>query len=216
MAERLLEVEDLHVSFNTEEGVVKAVDGVSFGVDSGEVLAVVGESGCGKSVTAMTLMGLTRSPNARFEGSAKLAGTELVTASNEELQRIRGAQIAMIFQDPMTSLDPVYRVGSQIVEQIRAHDKEISKAAAFDRAVELMERVGIPDARERARSQELQRDGSWVHLWRVAGRYPNVSVFDVGSPDELHELLSSLPLFPYIDAHVTALARHPSKLDSTD
>jgi muconolactone D-isomerase len=71
-------------------------------------------------------------------------------------------------------------------------------------------------ARERARSQELQRDGSWVHLWRVAGRYANVSVFDVGSPDELHELLSSLPLSPYIDAHVTALARHPSKLDSTD
>jgi peptide/nickel transport system ATP-binding protein/oligopeptide transport system ATP-binding protein len=159
MAERLLEVDDLHVSFNTEEGVVKAVDGVSFGVDSGEVLAVVGESGCGKSVTAMTLMGLTRSPNARFEGSAKLAGTELVTASNEELQRIRGAQIAMIFQDPMTSLDPVYRVGSQIVEQIRAHDKEISKAAAFDRAVELMERVGIPDARQCARSHPHEFSG---------------------------------------------------------
>lgn len=71
-------------------------------------------------------------------------------------------------------------------------------------------------ARERARSEELQRDGRWVHLWRIAGRYANVSVFDVASPDELHELLSGLPLFPYIDAHVTALARHPSKLDSTD
>jgi muconolactone D-isomerase len=78
-----------------------------------------------------------------------------------------------------------------------------------------MEAVDLK-ARERARSQELQRDGSWVHLWRVAGRYANVSVFDVGSPDELHELLSSLPLFSYIDAHVTAPARHPSKLDSTD
>jgi peptide/nickel transport system ATP-binding protein len=150
MPGRLLEVDDLHVSFNTEDGVVKAVDGVSFGVDSGEVLAVVGESGCGKSVTAMTLMGLTRSPNARFEGSATLDGTELLSASDHELQRIRGAEIAMIFQDPMTSLDPVYRVGKQIVEQIRAHDGEISKAAALDRSVELMERVGIPDARERA------------------------------------------------------------------
>src|SRR5919109_3939610 len=98
MGERLLEVRDLAVSFVTEEGVVQAVDGVSLELSSGEVLAVVGESGCGKSVTAMTLMGLTRSPNARFEGSAIYRGTELVTASEDELQRIRGAEIAMIFQ----------------------------------------------------------------------------------------------------------------------
>jgi peptide/nickel transport system ATP-binding protein/oligopeptide transport system ATP-binding protein len=152
MAATLLTVEDLHVSFRTEEGVVAAVDGVSFSVGEGEVVAVVGESGSGKSVTAMTLMGLTRGPNARFEGTAQLGSTELIGASDAELRRVRGAEIAMVFQDPMTSLDPVYRIGDQIVEQIRAHDGEISKAAALERAVELMERVGIPHAGERARA----------------------------------------------------------------
>ncbi len=148
----LLEVEDLKVSFATEEGTVKAVDGVTFNIERGEVVAVVGESGSGKSVTAMTLMGLTRSPNAKFEGAARIEGRELLTMSEKELESVRGAEIAMIFQDPMSSLDPVYRVGDQIVEQIRAHDPEISKAAAYDRVVELLERVGIPRARERARS----------------------------------------------------------------
>src|SRR5215210_8099436 len=109
MAERLLDVSDLKVSFTTEEGVVQAVDGVSFELDAGEVVAVVGESGCGKSVTAMTLMGLTRSPNARFEGTATYKGTELVSASDEQLRHVRGAEIAMIFQDPMTSLNPVMK-----------------------------------------------------------------------------------------------------------
>ncbi len=148
----LLEVDDLHVSFRTEDGVIAAVDGVSFSVGRGEVVAVVGESGSGKSVTAMTLMGLTRGPNATFSGTAHLEGRELVGASDAELRRVRGAEIAMIFQDPMTSLDPVYRIGTQIIEQIRAHDREISKAAALDRAVSLMERVGIPHAAERARA----------------------------------------------------------------
>jgi len=159
MAERLLEVDDLRVEFRTEDGVVQAVDGVSFTVDRGEVLAIVGESGSGKSVTAMTLMGLTRSPNARFAGSARLEGTELVTASDVELRRIRGARIAMVFQDPMSSLDPVYRVGDQIVEQIRAHDHQISKEAALERAVELMESVGIPRARDRARAYPHEFSG---------------------------------------------------------
>ncbi|MBV8733357.1 MAG: ABC transporter ATP-binding protein [Solirubrobacterales bacterium] len=152
MAERLLEVEDLQVSFATEDGVVRAVDGVTFTLDRGEVLAIVGESGSGKSVTSMTLMGLTRGPNARFAGSAKLKGKELLTASEEDLQHIRGAEIAMIFQDPISSLSPVHRIGDQIVEQIRAHDKKVSKGEAFDHAVELMERVGIPHARARARA----------------------------------------------------------------
>jgi len=145
----LLEVDDLRVSFATEEGVVRAVDGVTFSIDSGEVVAIVGESGSGKSVTAMTLMGLTRSPNAKFEGTARLGDVELVTASNEQLMRVRGGEIAMVFQDPMSSLDPVYRIGDQIVEQIRAHDHKISKAGAMDRTVELLERVGIPRANER-------------------------------------------------------------------
>jgi oligopeptide/dipeptide ABC transporter ATP-binding protein len=150
MAERLLDVEDLQVSFATEDGVVQAVDGVSFTLDRGEVVAIVGESGSGKSVSVMTLMGLTRSPNSRFAGSARLGETDLVGASEEQLERIRGKEIAMIFQDPISSLSPVKRIGDQIVEQIRAHE-DISKAQALDRAVELMERVGIPRARDRAR-----------------------------------------------------------------
>jgi peptide/nickel transport system ATP-binding protein len=155
----LLSVEDLHVTFRTEEGLVRAVDGVSFSVDPGEVVAIVGESGSGKSVTSMTLMGLTRSPNATFTGTAHFEGTELIGATGDELRRIRGRRIAMIFQDPMSSLDPVYRIGHQIAEQIRAHDKQISKEAAFDRSVQLMERVGIPRARDRARSYPHEFSG---------------------------------------------------------
>ena len=156
--ERLLDVEDLEVSFTTEDGIVRAVDGVSFTLDRGEVVAIVGESGSGKSVSVMTLMGLTRSPNSRFGGSARLQGRELIGASEKELERIRGKEIAMIFQDPISSLSPVHRIGDQIVEQIRAHEK-ISKAAALDRAVELMERVGIPRARDRARAYPHEFSG---------------------------------------------------------
>ena len=148
----LLSVSDLHVSFATEEGVVQAVDGVSFDIEAGEVVAIVGESGSGKSVTAMTMLGLTRSPNARFEGSAIFDETELLTATESELEGIRGNGIAMVFQDPMSSLDPVYRVGDQIVEQIRAHDPDLSRGAAYERAVELLGKVGIPRPAERARS----------------------------------------------------------------
>jgi oligopeptide/dipeptide ABC transporter ATP-binding protein len=154
----LLEVDGLEVSFRTEDGIVHAVDGVSFSLKPGEVLAVVGESGSGKSVSAMTLMGLTRSPNARFGGSAKLRGQELVTASDAELRKIRGKEIAMIFQDPMTSLNPVHRIGAQIVEQIQAHE-EVSDAEARDRVVELLERVGIPRARERVDSYPHEFSG---------------------------------------------------------
>ncbi len=159
MSDRLLEVDDLRVSFATEDGVVRAVDGVSFTVDRGEVVAIVGESGSGKSVTAMTLMGLTRGPNAKFEGRAVFEDVELVTAPDPTLRKIRGAGIAMVFQDPMSSLDPVYRVGTQIVEQIRVHEREVSKAEAMDRAVVLMERVGIPRARERLRSYPHEFSG---------------------------------------------------------
>jgi oligopeptide/dipeptide ABC transporter ATP-binding protein len=158
MAERLLEVEDLQVSFVTEDGLVRAVDGVSFTLDRGEVVAIVGESGSGKSVTAMTLMGLTRSPNSRFAGLARLGDRELLTASEDKLERIRGKEIAMIFQDPISSLSPVKRIGDQIVEQIRAHEK-IPKAAALDRAIDLMERVGIPRARDRARAYPHEFSG---------------------------------------------------------
>jgi peptide/nickel transport system ATP-binding protein len=148
VSDPLLKVEDLRVSFATEEGIVQAVDGVSFELAAGEVLAVVGESGSGKSVTAMTLMGLTRSPNARFEGTATYKGTELIGADEDELRRVRGAEIAMIFQDPMTSLNPVHRIGAQIIEQIQEHEG-LPDAQARERTVELLERVGIPRARER-------------------------------------------------------------------
>jgi peptide/nickel transport system ATP-binding protein len=154
----LLEVSDLEVQFRTEDGIVHAVDGVSFSLKPGEVLAVVGESGSGKSVTAMTLMGLTRSPNARFGGSARLRGLELITASDDELRRVRGNDIAMIFQDPMTSLNPVHRIGAQIVEQIQAHE-DVSDAEARDRVVALLERVGIPRARERIDSYPHEFSG---------------------------------------------------------
>jgi peptide/nickel transport system ATP-binding protein/oligopeptide transport system ATP-binding protein len=158
-APRLLEVEDLHVTFNTEAGPVRAVDGVSLTVDEGEVLAIVGESGSGKSVTAMTIMGLTRSPNTRVEGKARLLGDDLLGASAEQLRRLRGEQIAMVFQDPMTALNPVQRVGDQIVEQIRAHDRTVGKREALDRAAELMERVGIARASERIRAYPHEFSG---------------------------------------------------------
>jgi peptide/nickel transport system ATP-binding protein len=154
----LLTVEDLAVTFQTEEGVVHAVDGVTFSVSRGEVVAVVGESGSGKSVSVMTLMGLTRGPNARFGGAAHLEDVELIGATEQQLRAIRGDQIGMIFQDPISALNPVQRVGDQIVEQIRAH-RDLSKAQAMDEAVELMERVGIPRAGERLRSYPHEFSG---------------------------------------------------------
>jgi peptide/nickel transport system ATP-binding protein/oligopeptide transport system ATP-binding protein len=154
----LLTVEDLQVSFATEEGLVQAVDGVSFELTPGEILAVVGESGSGKSVTAMTLMGLTRGSNARFEGTAHYKGTELINASEDELRRVRGAEIAMIFQDPMTSLNPVHKIGSQIVEQIQEHEA-LPDAQARERAIDLLDRVGIPRARERIDNYPFEFSG---------------------------------------------------------
>jgi oligopeptide/dipeptide ABC transporter ATP-binding protein len=158
VSDPLLTVDGLNVQFHTDEGVVHAVDDVSFQLRPGEVLAVVGESGSGKSVTAMTLMGLTRSPNAKFAGSAKLRGQELVTAGDDELRRIRGKEIAMIFQDPMTSLNPVQKIGAQIVEQVQAHE-DVSDAEARDRTIELLERVGIPRAGERVDSYPHEFSG---------------------------------------------------------
>jgi oligopeptide/dipeptide ABC transporter ATP-binding protein len=145
----LLSVRDLRVGFTTEAGRLQAVDGVSFELAAGEVLAIVGESGSGKSVTAQTILGLTRSPNAMIEGSVSLRGAELLDADEAELRRVRGAEIAMIFQDPMTSLNPVQRVGAQLVEAIRAHDSSVSKEAARERAIELLDAVGIADAGRR-------------------------------------------------------------------
>jgi oligopeptide/dipeptide ABC transporter ATP-binding protein len=148
-AEPLLSVRDLRVGFVTEGGRLQAVDGVSFELAPGEVLAIVGESGSGKSVTAQTLIGLTRSPNSRIEGSVRLRGTELIDAGDEELRKVRGAQIGMVFQDPMTSFNPVYRIGAQIIEAIRAHRPQTSKSQGRERAIELLDSVGIPNAAQR-------------------------------------------------------------------
>jgi oligopeptide/dipeptide ABC transporter ATP-binding protein len=144
----LLSARDLRVGFATEGGLLQAVDGVSFDLAAGEVLAIVGESGSGKSVTAQTILGLTRSPNAEIGGSVKLGDAELLDASDSELRKVRGERIGMVFQDPMTSFNPVYRLGSQIVEAIRAH-RDVSKAEGRARAVELLDSVGIPDAERR-------------------------------------------------------------------
>ena len=148
-ASSLLSVRDLRIGFATEDGLLQAVDGVSFDLKAGEVLAIVGESGSGKSVTAQTIMGLTRSNNSRIEGSIQLHGEELIDASDAALRRLRGDRIAMIFQDPMTSFNPVQRVGAQIVEAIQAHRTEMSKSEARSRAVALLDLVGISDAQRR-------------------------------------------------------------------
>jgi oligopeptide/dipeptide ABC transporter ATP-binding protein len=143
LSEPLLDVRDLHVSFRTEDGIVRAVDGISFTVGPSEIVGIVGESGSGKSVTAMAVMRLIRDPNAEIEGQALYRGADLFGLSAGEMQDVRGAEIAMVFQDPMTSLNPVYRVGWQIAEQIRAHEP-VSRAAATRRAVDLLGAVGIP------------------------------------------------------------------------
>jgi peptide/nickel transport system ATP-binding protein/oligopeptide transport system ATP-binding protein len=145
----LLSVRDLRVGFATEGGLVQAVGGVSFDLAAGEVLAIVGESGAGKSVTAQTIMGLTRSHNTRIEGSVRLREQELSDASEAELQRVRGKEIAMVFQDPMTSFNPVYRVGRQITEAVRAHRPELGKEGARELAIEMLGATGIPDPERR-------------------------------------------------------------------
>jgi oligopeptide/dipeptide ABC transporter ATP-binding protein len=154
----LLEVTDLRVSFNTEDGVVRAVDGVSFALAEGETLGIVGESGSGKSVTMMSVMRLIVDPNARFSGSAVYRGRDLMKLGKTEMRAVRGSEIAMIFQDPMTSLNPVYKVGWQIAEQIRAH-QHLSAKAAQARAVELLAAVGIPRPERRADDYPHQFSG---------------------------------------------------------
>jgi len=144
----LLEIQDLKVHFETDDGAVRAVDGASFSVDRGQTLGIVGESGSGKSVANMTILGLTQSPITSISGRIMLEGRDLLEASPEELQAIRGEEIAMIFQDPLTSLHPFYKIGKQLVEAIQVH-KDVSKQAARERAIELLGLVGIPDPEQR-------------------------------------------------------------------
>src|SRR3954470_21973068 len=139
----LLEVNDLQTHFPTRAGLVRAVNGVSFQLDSGELLGLVGESGCGKSITALSIMRLISPPGKIVGGSIKFKAEELTTASNERMREIRGDDIAMIFQDPMTSLNPVYTVGEQIAEALRLH-RDLNKKDAWQAAIEAMREVSIP------------------------------------------------------------------------
>ncbi|MPZ66065.1 MAG: ATP-binding cassette domain-containing protein [Pseudonocardiaceae bacterium] len=155
--ETVLEVDDLRVSFPTDDGVVQAVRGVSYRLGRGEVLGVVGESGSGKSVMSLAVIGLLPG-SARISGSARCCGEELLGASDKQLSRVRGRRISMIFQDPMTSLNPVYSIGYQIAEAIRAHH-DVGREAALEQAVELLDLVRIPNPRERLRSYPHELSG---------------------------------------------------------
>jgi len=148
MAEPLLEVKNLKVSFRTEDGLVRAVDGISFSVDEGEVVGIVGESGSGKSVTMMSVMRLINDPNAIYEGEILYKGRNLMGVSQDAMRQVRGEEIAMIFQDPMTSLNPVYTVGWQIEEQLNEHN-DLNKGQARQRAIALLTQVGIPKPEQR-------------------------------------------------------------------
>jgi peptide/nickel transport system ATP-binding protein len=144
----LLDVKDLRTSFRTEDGVVKAVDGVSFTVEKGQTLGIVGESGCGKSVTCLTIMGLNPKRNTVTSGEALWKGKDLLTMKPTELRQIRGGEISMIFQDPMTSLNPVHTIGRQLEEAILLH-RDVTKKGARARSLELLKAVGIPHAEQR-------------------------------------------------------------------
>jgi peptide/nickel transport system ATP-binding protein len=153
----ILDVRDLVIEFRTERGLLRAVDGVSFQVAAGRTLAVVGESGCGKSVTALAIMGLLP-PAARRSGSIRLQGQELSTLAPEEWRGRRGRELAMVFQEPMTSLNPAFTAGDQVAEVLRVHEG-LDQRAAFDRAIALLDRVRIPDAARRARQYPHQLSG---------------------------------------------------------
>jgi len=144
----LLQVDGLRVSFDTDDGVVHAVDGASYSVAPGKTLGIVGESGSGKSVSSLTALGLTRGPNAEISGEMRFEGRDLLTMSDDELRGIRGNDIAMIFQDPLSAMHPFYTVGFQLMEAVQVHQK-VSKRAAKDRAIELLQLVGIPDPKRR-------------------------------------------------------------------
>jgi len=156
--EPLLRVQDLRVEFPTEDGVVHAVDGISYELARGATLGIVGESGSGKSVSSLSTMGLTRAQGARISGRILFEGRDLLTLSERELRAIRGNDIAMIFQDPLSSLHPFFKVGKQLAEAVRAH-RSASKAQAHARAVELLELVGIPDPARRAHAYPHEFSG---------------------------------------------------------
>ncbi|MEE1045154.1 MAG: ABC transporter ATP-binding protein [Olegusella sp.] len=154
----LLEVKNLKVEFPTRAGIVKAVNDVTFSVDKGETVAIVGESGSGKSVTSLSIMRLLQAPGHVAGGSITFDGQDLLALPDKEMEQVRGAKISMIFQEPMTSLNPVYRVGDQIVEAIQLHT-DLNKKEAWERAVEMLRVVGIPSPEDRVRDYPHQMSG---------------------------------------------------------
>src|SRR6476469_6343389 len=197
----LLEVEDLKVHFETEDGLVRAVDGISYTVDRGETFGIVGESGSGKSVSSLTMLGLTRARNARISGTVRFDGRDLLNASEDDLRTIRGNEIAMICQDPLSSLHPFYKVGSQIAEGVRAH-RDVSKAQAWDRAVEMLSLVGIPEPRKRADSYPHEFSGGMRQRAMIAMALSNdpklliadepTTALDVTVPAQILDLIERL------------------------
>jgi peptide/nickel transport system ATP-binding protein len=153
-----LEVRDLKIHFPTDDGLVKSVDGLSFGLEKGKILGIVGESGSGKSVTSLGILGLHKGTRARVSGEVWLDGTELVAATKEEVRRLRGLKMAMIFQDPLSALHPYFTVGAQIAEAYRIHN-DVSKSAARKRAIEMLDRVGIPTPDKRVDDYPHQFSG---------------------------------------------------------
>ena len=179
MSGALIDVDDLHVTFPTSDGDVKAVRGVSFSVGPGEALAIVGESGAGKSVSMMAVLGLV--PGARVSGSARYRDTELLGLAPHRLRELRGAHIAMVFQDPMTSLNPVMSVGSQIGMVLRSHHRRLSRKAARARATELLEVVAIPQPDRRVRAYPHELSGGMrqrVMIAMAVANEPDVLICD--------------------------------------
>jgi peptide/nickel transport system ATP-binding protein len=197
----LLEVSDLSTTFTTDDGPVGAVDHVSFSVDRGKVLGIVGESGSGKSVTNLTLMGLLPGKNVKITGTAMLDGRDLLKLSGSELRRVRGNDAAMIFQDPMTSLNPVHKIGAQLTEAVHLH-RDVSKADARARAVEMLRAVGIPAPVERMSSYPHELSGGMRQRVMIAMALINnprlliadepTTALDVTTQAQILELIRSL------------------------
>ena len=222
--EKLLEVSDLHVAFPSKRETVRAVDGVSFQVFQGETFGLVGESGCGKSQTLRSILGLLKQPGRITGGEIRYKGADIAKMSQRELQKIRGKEISMIFQEPMSSLNPVYRIGDQMLEMIRTHNKQISKKDALDQCVEMLKRVGIPSPEKRLNQYPHEFSGGQqqrVGIARALAVKPEfivcdepISALDVSIQSQvvnmLEDMQEELGLTYLFIAHDLSVVRHIS------
>ena len=197
--EVLLDIQDLHVEFPTSDGVVRAVDGLSYTVSRGETFGIVGESGSGKSVSSLAVMGLLNPKQARLSGKILYKGQNLLDLSTDDMREIRGKEIAMIFQDPFACLHPMYRVGDQLTEAVRAHQK-VSKAAAKDRAVEMLTAVGIPKPAERFADYPHQFSGGMRQRAMIAmGLINNPEILIADEPTTALDVTVQAQILELID-----------------